>query len=375
MVNALSVLCLLPFLVALYNFWTWKRPERARQLPRRLSVLIPARNEARSIERAVQGVLASQGASEVLLPSEVLVYDDNSEDETAEIVGRVAQADARVRLIPGRPLSPGWVGKPHACQVLSEEATGDVLVFLDADVHLEPDGLLRLLGGLEDVDVVTAVPRQITETFGERAIVSLLLLTYLAWLPLRWVETKPEPRFVAANGQLLAIRQDTLRELGGFSSIRGAIVDDVALVRHAKTRSLRARFVDGTHIASCRMYRSFGEVWRGFSKNIAAGLGGSFFAVLGVTSLYALCFVFPYVTLLVGAFSGDLAVAAFGGLGVFLNITLRALIARRYDQPKEQILFHPLAVLLLIALAYNSWSWVKRRKILWAGRVYAGGHG
>ncbi len=375
MVNALSVLCLLPFLVALYNFWTWKRPERARQLPRRLSVLIPARNEARSIERAVQGVLASQGASEVLLPSEVLVYDDNSEDETAEIVGRVAQADARVRLIPGRPLSPGWVGKPHACQVLSEEATGDVLVFLDADVHLEPDGLLRLLGGLEDVDVVTAVPRQITETFGERAIVSLLLLTYLAWLPLRWVETKPEPRFVAANGQLLAIRQDTLRELGGFSSIRGAIVDDVALVRYAKTRSLRARFVDGTHIASCRMYRSFGEVWRGFSKNIAAGLGGSFFAVLGVTSLYALCFVFPYVTLLVGAFSGDLAVAAFGGLGVFLNITLRALIARHYDQPKEQILFHPLAVLLLIALSYNSWSWVKRRKILWAGRVYAGGHG
>lgn len=375
MVSALSLLCVLPLSVVLYNLWTWNRPEKARRAPERLSVLIPARNEARSIERALGGVLAAMDASGAPLSAEVLVYDDNSEDDTAAIVERMAQVDARIRLIPGRPLSPGWVGKPHACQILWEEATGDVLVFLDADVHLEPDGLLRLIGGLEEVDLVTAVPRQVTETFGERAIVSLLLLTYLAWLPLRWVETKPEPRFVAANGQLLAIRRDTLSHLGGFSSVQGAIVDDVALVRHAKVRGLRARFVDGTRIASCRMYRSFGEVWRGFSKNIAAGLGGSFFAVLGVTTLYAVCFVLPYVALIIGASSGDWGTAAFGGLGVSLNVTLRLLIARRYEQPKEQVVFHPLAVLLLIALAYNSWSWFKRRQILWAGRVYAGGHG
>lgn len=375
MPEALSLLCLLPFLVVLYNLRTWQRPQPTHEVLSGLSVLIPARNEALNIERALSGALASKGPSGAPLVSEVLVYDDDSDDETAEIVARVARADARVRLVSGRPLAPGWVGKPHACQLLSEAATGATLVFLDADVCLEPDGLLRLVAGLENVDVVTAVPRQITETFGERAVVSLLLLTYLAWLPLRWVETKSSPRFVAANGQLLAVRRETLRELGGFTSVREAIVDDVAFVRHAKERGLRARFLDGTRIASCRMYRTMGDVWRGFSKNIAAGLGGSFFAVLAVTSLYAFCFVFPYLVLVVGVVTGDLRTAAFGGLGVLINMTIRALLAQRYEQPKEQILLHPLAVLLLIALAWNSWSWFKRRRIQWAGRVYAGGHG
>lgn len=372
MFELLSLLVCVPLGFALLNCVTWSRPGVPVGSTGSVSVLIPARNEAARIESMILSVLDARNAAGEALANEVLIYDDESDDDTGAIALRLARSDARVRLLRGERLPSGWIGKLHACQRLFEAASSEILIFVDADVQLEPLGLARLLSALgPGIDIVSAVPRQKAESAAERAIIPLLLLTYVAWLPLVWIETRTSPSFVAANGQLIALRRASLEALDGFRAIRTAIVDDVALLRRAKEIGQKVRFVDGMHVASCRMYVSASELWRGFSKNLAPGLGGSFWGVLGATSLYLVCFVLPYVVLALGLLHGQAPAILFGGVGVGCNVLLRTLLSIRYRQDPLQILLHPFAILCLVAIAWNSWIWVHKRRIVWAGRTYA----
>src|SRR5207253_1301616 len=142
----------------------------AQSLPA-VSVLIPARNEERSIRAAVETSLASRKVE-----VEVVVLDDRSEDSTAKIVEDIAARDGRVRLLHGLALPPGWCGKQHACAVLDGEARYPLLAFLDADVRLAPDGLTRMVAFLwaGGADLVSGIPRQETGTFLERLVIPLI---------------------------------------------------------------------------------------------------------------------------------------------------------------------------------------------------------
>src|SRR5690606_11160010 len=129
-------------------------------------------------------------------------------DSTASIAQQMSQRDPRVRVLPGQALPQGWIGKPHACHRLAEVARGDLFLFMDADVRLKGSGLNRLLSLRSHPArgrVVSAVPEQFSGTFFERLVIPMLLLTYVAWLPLRLVEWGRNPRTVAANGQLLLL--------------------------------------------------------------------------------------------------------------------------------------------------------------------------
>jgi chlorobactene glucosyltransferase len=353
--------------LVLFNLTVWPRGRADGRIAGRVSVLIPARDEAETIERCVLAVLACTHP-----PDEVIVYDDDSSDGTAGIVARLAAEDGRVRLVRGVPLPPGWVGKPHACHRLAEAASGDVLVFLDADTEASPECLARI-GFIFDnfcADVVTAATRQVTGTWAERWIIPLLHLTYVAWLPLPLVWRSRDPRFLVANGQLLAIRRAALDAAGGWPSVRAEVVDDMALCRRVKQTGGRVVFADGHLMARCRMYRGSGEVWRGFSKNLAEGVGGTAASVLGVIALYGIVFVAPYVGLAV-AVLGPRALLAPSLAGVAANVLIRIALALRLRQPIEGIVLHPLAVLGAMGIAVNSFRWRRRGDIRWRGRRYA----
>ena len=364
---ALAALPCFVLALVLFNLAVWPRGRADGRIAGRVSVLIPARDEAATIERCVRAALAGTRA-----PDEVIVYDDDSSDDTAAIVARLAAADARVKLLRGSPLPPGWVGKPHACHRLAEAASGDVLLFLDADTEATDECLARigsLLDGLR-ADVVTAGTRQVTGTWAERWIIPLLHLTYVAWLPLPLVWRSPDPRFLVANGQLLAIRRAALDAAGGWTAVRAEVVDDMAICRRVKETGGRVVFADGHRMARCRMYRGAGEVWRGFSKNLAEGVGGSIGGVLGVIALYGLAFVAPYLGL-AAALLGARALLPAALAGVAANVAIRVALALRLRQPPEGILLHPLAVLGLLAIAANSFRWSRRGDIQWRGRRYA----
>lgn len=361
----------LPLGLAAYNLITWPRPRPTEEpAPATLAVLVPARNEERSLGALLDSILADSAATEVI------VCDDSSSDRTPEIVLESAARDRRVRLIEGAPLAEGWVGKPHACHQLARAASSDILCFLDADVRVNPGALAALATRVGESDarrVVTAVPYQEMKTLGEKIILPFLLLTYLCWLPLTLVGRGRDPRFVAACGQILCMRRDTYEALGGFESVRGAIVDDVAFCRHAKERGARVDFVDGSALARCRMYEGFGQVWKGFSKNIFEGLGRSFPALGVAFGLHLLGFVFPFVALFAFAFGYDTIPVWPAAIGVVGNLALRVALVRTHGHPPLLAFAHPLAVLLLLGIALNSARWSLRARIEWAGRTYRPG--
>lgn len=349
-----------------FNVLAWPRGSAAGRIRGRVSVCIPARDEAARIERCVRAALAGTQA-----PDEVIVYDDGSMDGTGEIVARVAAEDARVRLIPGGPLPAGWVGKPHACHRLAREATGDVLVFMDADTVAGPECLARLGSLLEGMaaDVVTVAPRHELRTAGERLVVPLLHLTYLAWLPLPLVWRSRDPRFLVANGQLLAARRGAYEAAGGWRAVRAEVVDDMAFCRRVKASGGRVVFADGHRMAAVRMYDGWKPLWEGFSKNLYEGIGGRPAALAGIFLLYGGVFVLPYAALAAGL-AGIPAPLAPAAAGVAANLALRALLAARFRQPPEGVLLHPLGVLALLAIAANSLRWSRRGAIRWRDRVY-----
>jgi len=356
--------------VTLFNLLSWRRgvdvPSNAE-----VEVLIPARNEARNIVDAIDSVLEESVGHQGRV--RITVCDDGSKDGTRELIEEHYRSREEVRLLEGKGLPSGWVGKPFACQQLLENAEGELLLYMDADVRLEPGGLGRLLSLLEGAPharVVTAVPRQISVGAFERLVMPLLILTYTSWLPLRLVEWGRDDRTVAANGQLLMMRRNDCERLGGFESIKHEIVDDVAFCRLAKRSGLKVVFADGFLIARCRMYDSAASVFQGFSKNMYEGIGGSVISLVLVTALYLGAFVVPYVALALGL---TLFPSLFfpAAAAVVFNLLLRACLAVRFRQPLEGVLTHPAGVLALVAILFNSFRWSIRGRSEWAGRNYS----
>jgi chlorobactene glucosyltransferase len=356
--------------IVLFNIVVWPRGSEEGRLEGRVSVLIPARNEARNIVKCVRGVLAGTQA-----PHEVIVYDDGSTDGTCEILERLTEVEPRLRVVHGGELPPGWVGKVHACHRLTQAATGDVLVYLDADVIPEPSCLARL-GSLfkgYDADVVTAGLRQVTITLAEQMVVPLLHLTYLAWLPLPFIWRTSDPRFLIANGQLLAIKRDALEKAGGWEAVRAEMVDDMALCRRAKAAGARVVFADGHRMALCRMYESRHDVFQGFSKNLYEGVGGRPIGLAIVFLLYGGVFLAPFVTLYL-SFSGFRFLLWPSLAGVGANLLIRGVMAARFRQIANTILLHPVGIAWVLAIAVNSFRWTRRGEITWRGRSYPARH-
>ena len=186
-----AVMAAIPAVIFAVNLGHFRCPIESGTKERpRVSVLIPARNEACSISDALTSVLANQGVD-----LEVIVLDDHSEDRTADVVREIAAHDSRVRLESAPPLPPDWCGKQHACHTLSNLASHDVLVFIDADVRLMPNALGRAVAflGRSGADLVSGFPKQITETFSEQLVIPLIHFVLLGFLPIWQMRRSKQP--------------------------------------------------------------------------------------------------------------------------------------------------------------------------------------
>lgn len=332
-----------------------------------VSVLVPARNEQDSLPDCLAGLKAQDWDD-----LEILVLDDGSTDGTRAVIEAAAKSDSRVRFIEGAPLPAGWLGKPWACQQLAEAAKGDILLFTDADNRHAPDAVRRTVGwmGEHRLDVLSAFPQQITRGWADGLIVPTVDLLVYSLLPLWLTLRSSHPALAAANGQWLAMRWEAYNRTGGHAAHPADIVEDMALMRRAKHLRMRVLTVAGTGVVFGRMYGSPREVWHGFRKNLFGIAGGSR-ALLAVqlTLLLAATWL-PY----------GLAKAAWflPGLGrwrgptlalVFANVLLRGVLHRRYNHPRALMLFHPLAMMLLAAIAVASPSAVQDGSLQWKGRA------
>ena len=334
-------------------------PEHPAEVAERVSVLVPARDEADSLPKLLHDLGAQQGVPQL----EVLVLDDGSTDRTAALAQQAADRDHRVRVLHGAGPPRGWLGKPAACQQLAEQADGTVLVFVDADVRLEPLAVAATVAMLRShqLDLVSPYPRQIAVGALERLVQPLLQWSWASTLPLRIAERSARASLSAANGQLLAVDAGAYRRAGGHAGVCGEVLDDMALVRAVKASGGRGGIVDGSDLASCRMYASPADLVQGYAKSLWSATGspaGAFTLVAAALVVHVL----PPLAALGGS--------RWGAAGYGAAVVGRVVVARRVrGRVLPDSLAHPASILVWSWLVARSWHGRRSGTLTWKDRV------
>jgi chlorobactene glucosyltransferase len=329
----------------------------------RVSVLIPARNEARVIGETVRAHLAQDYPD-----FEVIVLDDHSDDGTGDLAR--AAGDDRLTVVAGQTLPPGWLGKNWACQQLADHASGDLLLFTDADVRWEPGALTALVSELQRTraDLLTVWPTQITHTWPERLTVPLMALVVVGYLPIIGTHTVPHPAFAAANGQCMVWRREAYQRAGSHDAVRNRIVEDVALARRVKTARLRLIMEDGGGLITCRMYQNWPEVRDGYAKNILHGHGGLIPLLLS-TLLHWLMLLYPWLLAVIAVIRGDRLLLAWAAALIALGVLVRMLTAAVTRQRLLDALLLPASALVMTVIAFRAIYWQFTGGPRWKGRT------
>ncbi len=335
-----------------------------------LSIVVPARDEERSLEACLRSLLALEW-----LDFEVILVDDRSTDATPQIAERIAREDPRLRVIHGAELPDGWIGKPWALVQGAAAARGEWLLFTDADSTHEPRGAASALwlARAAGADALSIATRQELGTFWERAVLpSILGMILFVSGTLGDINDPDKPEKALANGQYILVSRDAYDALGGHAALRAEIVEDVEFAKRLKAdRRFRLILAGGDRIASVRMYRSFAEIWLGFTKNVYAGAEGNLLA-LGGGIAFASMISFVPPALALRALSRGRFRLAIEALAISAGIIATASWGmRRAAFPRRLALLQPIGTAVFAAVIANSaLSVLSGRGVSWRGRRY-----
>ncbi len=343
-----------------------------------VSIIVPMRNEVHNIKYTLPKILDSNYSN-----CEIILLDDGSSDGTYElcenilgkyidsfesvesggVLGAVGGARKNVVLLRGEKLPTGWMGKQWALHQAQKYAKGDLLLFLDADVHLKKNAVSRLVSEFQrkKVDVISVFPRQIMKSFGEKLLVPILHWSLLAFYPIWMAQNSKTDKFCMANGQCILSNRSAYDEIGGHEMIRYEILEDSAFAKNMKKANKRMKifFCDSF---SCRMYSDFSEAFLGFSKNT--------FTASRVPAL-----LFPGLYLIV------VAVHYLGFLAPFINESLLPLtvaivvlrVIQTYQTGEDyfyNVVLFPVQFTLYWFLGMYSWWKSIFGTVSWKGREY-----
>lgn len=238
-----------------------------------VSVLIPARNEENNISNVLDDLIHQQYRN-----IEVIVFNDQSDDRTAEIVTELTFLDNRISLVSSDGLPEGWLGKNYACHSLSQRARGKYLLFLDADVRISNNVIGRAISFAEKkkLDLISIFPSQEIISFGEKITVPNMNYILVSLLPLILVRKSKFPSLAAANGQFMFFTANTYNSMNPHKMVKSNKVEDISIARLYKSIGNKVACMLGDDSLSCRMYSGFNDAVRGFSKNVIAYFGNSF---------------------------------------------------------------------------------------------------
>jgi chlorobactene glucosyltransferase len=351
----------LAFLRHIYKF----KPPKA--FPR-ISILVPARNEEDNIGRCVTSLLAQDYPD-----FQLIVLDDNSTDRTWEILQDFASKDARLKLIKGKPLPADWLGKHWACQQLSEEADGEMLLFIDADTMHE-SGMLRCTASAmarDNAALISVLPHQIVVTWSEMLSIPAFYLGMLCGVPIGISRMQSNPLLFACLGQFLIFRRDAYIASGGYAAVRQNVVDDLAIGRRINAMRLRYSLLDGYRCTSCRMYSNLDQVWKGLTKSTFATFNFNPFFIVFIYLMVLILFISPLVVLIaaifVPGFSAQITIMA--GIAVFLALLLWVLSNLRFHFPLYLVLTYPASAIFMTIIAMASTVLTMQGKATWKDRV------
>ena len=238
-----------------------------------VSLLIPARNEEKNIDKLLNDLITLEDYFR-----EVIIFDDESTDRTAEIVRSYADRDNRIRLITSTGLPNDWLGKNFACHQLSLHAEGEYLLFLDADVRISKGLINKTINYLikKKVDLLSIFPTQEMVTWQEKMTVPIMHYILLTLLPLPLVRLTRFSSLSAANGQCMLFSAKTYREMILHEKFRKSRAEDIEIARYLKSKGRKVSCMTGVEQISCRMYHNLPEAVNGFAKNVIYFFGNSY---------------------------------------------------------------------------------------------------
>lgn len=342
-----------------------------------VSLIVPARNEEKNIRHCVESLLAQDYPN-----LEILVLEDRSIDSTPVILAELAARDSLLVILAGRELPAGWAGKPHALSQAAKSATGEWLLFVDADTFLTPNAVSASLASAQKTgaDLYTVMTEQITGSFWERAVMPLVMTALSVGFSPRKVND-PATRDAIANGQFILIKRSVYDAIGGHEKLKNQIVEDKAISEQVKWNGYRLVVADGRGIAKTRMYTDLPSLWEGWTKNIYLGLSdkpamlllGAFGAFLALMAAIFLP-VWPLLGLLWYVNSGG-----WMALGVLLQslavwaalVFARMQVNAKMGIPRWYALTTPLGAGSFAAMMFTStFNVLSGQGVTWKGRKY-----
>lgn len=348
--------------IALVNFLSFHYLRNGRQLPGEdlVSVLIPARNEEATIDRLLDDLAACRYPS-----LEIIIYDDDSQDNTPAVIRKHAAENPAIRLLPGKDLPPGWIGKNYACFRLAEEAQGRYYLFLDADVRIKPGLIEKAVNHLENykLSLLSIFPKQLMLTPGEKISVPLMNWILLSLLPLFLIRISGWTSLAAANGQFMLFPSKTYKELQPHQKFRKHPVEDIVILRDYKKLGLKVDTRLGNRLIQCRMYSGLREAMEGFAKNYLQFFGNSMILALlfGILTSLAL----PLVVVINGWQNGAIYLLIIILTRIFVSLASKqsVLLNLVYMVPQQFIL---LGIMLKAIVKH------KKKSLVWKGRKILG---
>ncbi len=312
----------------------------------RLSVVVAARDEERNIGTALRSLLAQDYEN-----FEVVVVDDRSTDQTGPILERMAASDSRLRVVHVAELPAGWLGKNHALHVGAGQASGEWILFTDADIHMDPSTFGRAIRfcGERGVDHLAIAPTLILpglllEGFGVFFLWSFLLFAK------PWKARDPKSWFHVGVGAFNLVRRSSYQAVDGHRSIRLRPDDDLKLGKILKRAGFRQDALSGTGLLSVEWYHSLGEMIPAFEKNMFAGVEYSILLSLAGGLAQLAAGVVPIVAL--GFTTGPTQLVLAVQVG--LSLAVFAALARSIKSRPAVALIYPVVVLLFVYILWRT---------------------
>jgi chlorobactene glucosyltransferase len=343
------------------NVWLVPRLGRGPQVAdgRLVSVVIPARNEERTIGATVRAMLAQTYAN-----LEVIVVNDRSTDRTAGILGEIG--DPRLVVIDGEEPPPDWLGKPWACDQGCRAARGELLLIVDADVQYGAEALAAMVAYMNEqaeIAMIAVLPRFVLHGFWENVAMPMLAVAAFMFIP-SWLANRTTiAAFGIGGGTGNFVRRRDFDEIGGYASLHAAVVDDVGMAQQLRAHGMRTHAVRADDFISLRMYHGAREIIDGFTKNLFMAFGG----FVGVSVMLPMMLLFHFVPYLLLLRGDMLAIVTVILISLSRLILFRS-IGARLD---NALLGHPVMVAFWTWIFIRStWMTGVRKQVQWRGRTY-----
>ena len=329
-----------------------------------ISVIIPARNEEQDIASSLRSVLNQEGVD-----LEVIVVNDHSTDRTGEIVDDIARSDSRIKVIHNPPLNQGWLGKCNAMQFGAAEATGDYLLFTDADIIHSPGCFATVLNVMheEAYDFISLLPFLKNHSFLENVNMPIYFFGVAKLLAIQGLED-PDSANAVASGALMLIKTQVFQDIGGFQDVKGEMLDDVGLARLLKTQNYRVGYRLAPECLQVRLFKNNRDAFWGTTKNILVAVEGRLWLAIPLIILGVVQNLAPLFAVALGLLKNNGPLLLIGMATYGIQYFSFFFVRRLFLFHPLKLLFFPLVAIVATCCIVRALISHAKGAIFWRGR-------